>query len=305
MRAHTILITGATAGLGRYTTFLLARQGHRVIATGRNESALASLRDEASSATIETVLLDITSMSSIAKAYTEIERLTEGRGVDVLINNAGYPQAGPLSEIDDSDLRAQFDTNVFGLMAVTRAFLPAMRTRGLGRIINVSSVAGRITTPFLGAYHASKYAVEALSDALRLELAAFGIDVILIEPGAIRTEFSDRAMSLAEKYRTSTSPYAVLFEDVERIRRFFNTGIVGAEVVSRTIMRAVEADRPHARYVVPASAHLVLLLFAILPTQFMDSLLRRLTGLTARNLRCASRKNPKEGVEFAEDNSGS
>ena len=285
VQAYTILITGATAGLGRHTTLLLAGYGHRVIATGRNETALASLRNEASTTTIETLLLDVDSMSSITEAHSEVNRLTEGRGVDVLINNAGYSQAGPISEIDDADLRAQFDTNVFGLMAVTRAFLPAMRARGSGRIINVSSVAGRITTPLLGAYHASKYAVEALSNALRLELAAFGIEVVLIEPGAIRTEFSDRAMSQVEKYRAPTSPYAVLFEDVERIRRIFSTGVIGPEVVSRTIVRAIEAERPHARYVVPTSARLVLLPFAILPTRFMDSLLRRITGLTARNLR--------------------
>jgi short-subunit dehydrogenase len=107
----------------------------------------------------------------------------------------------------------------------------------------VSSIAGRITTPLIGAYHASKYAVEALSNALRLELAPFGINVILIEPGAIRTEFSDRAMSQVEKYRTSTSPYATIFEDVERIRRFFDIGAIGIEVVSRAIVRAVEAER--------------------------------------------------------------
>jgi len=292
VQVYTILITGATAGLGHHTALLLAVRGHRVIASGRNEATLALLRNETPTAKIETITLDVTSLSSIAEACTEVDRLTEGRGIDVLINNAGYSQAGPISEIDDADLRAQFDTNVFGLMAVTRAFLPAMRARGTGRIMNVSSIAGRITTPLLGAYHASKYAVEALSNALRLELAAFGINVILIEPGAIRTEFSDRAMSQAEKYRTSTSPYAVLFEDVERIRRFFNTGAIGAEVVSRAIVRAVEAERPHARYVVPTSAYLILLSFAIIPTRFTDSLLLRMTGLTAHNLRDRPYKSP-------------
>lgn len=300
MQVYTILITGATAGLGRHTARLLAVRGHRVIASGRNEAALAPLRNETPTAKIETVPLDVTSLSSIAEACTEVDRLTEGRGIDVLINNAGYSQAGPISEIDDADLRAQFDTNVFGLMAVTRAFLPAMRARGTGRIINMSSIAGRITTPLLGAYHASKYAVEALSNALRLELAAFGVDVILIEPGAIRTEFSDRAVSQAEKYRTSTSPYAVLFEDVERIRRFFNTGAIGAEVVARAIMRAVEAERPRVRYVVPTSARLVLLPFAILPTRFMDALLCNMTGLTARNLRPRPRKSTQEGEASAD-----
>lgn len=285
MQAYTVLITGATAGLGRHTALTLAGRGHRVIATGRNMTALASLGNETSTAKIETVLLDVASANSVAEAYAEVDHLTKGRGVEVLINNAGYSQAGPISEIDDADLRAQFDTNVFGLMAVTRAFLPSMRARGIGRIINVSSIAGRITTPLIGAYHASKYAVEALSNALRLELAPFGINVILIEPGAIRTEFSDRAMSQIEKYRTSTSPYATIFEDAERIRRFFDTGAIGVEVVSRAIVRAVEAKRPRSRYVVPTSAYLILLPLALMPTRFTDFLLRSMTGLTARNLR--------------------
>lgn len=284
MRRSTILITGATAGLGRHTAILLAERGHRVIASGRNEAALAALRNESSTALIETVLLDVTSASSIAEAQAEVNRLTEGGGIDVLINNAGYSQAGPISEIDDSDLRAQFDTNVFGLMAVTRAFLPTMRDRGFGRIINVSSIAGRITTPLIGAYHASKYAVEALSDALRLELAAFGIDVILVEPGTIRTQFSDRAMSYGEKYRISASPYAVLFEDIERIRRFFNTGAIGVEVASRALVHAVEDQRPRVRYLVPTTAYLLLLPFAFVPTRLMDLFLRRMIGLTAHNL---------------------
>ena len=292
MQAYTDLITGATAGLGRHTALKLAGCGHRVIATGRNMTALALLGNETSSAKIEAVLLDVASASSVADSYAEVYNLTQDRGVEVLINNAGYSQAGPISEIDDADLRAQFNTNVFGLMAVTRAFLPPMRACSIGRIINVSSIAGRITTPLIGAYHASKYAVEALSNALRLELAPFGINVILIEPGAIRTEFSDSAMRQVEKYRTSTSPYTTIFVDVERIRRFFDTGSIGVEVVSRAIVHTVESKRPHSRYVVPASAHLVLLPFAILPTRLMDSLLRRMTGLAVRNLQRTSRRSP-------------
>lgn len=291
MQTHTILITGATAGLGRLTSLILASHGHRVIATGRNEAAFTALRNEALTAKIETVQLDVTSESSIAEACAEVDRLTENRGIDVLINNAGYSLAGPISEIDDADLRAQFDTNVFGLMAVTRVFLPKMRERGLGRIINVSSVAGRITTPLLGAYHASKYAVEALSNALRLELAPFGIDVILIEPGPIRTELPDRTMSQVEKYHTAASAYTVLFEEREEIRKFFTTGSVETEVVTRAIVCAVEAKRPRTRYVVPRAAYLVILPLTLMPTRLTDFLLRNLTGLTARNLRRTPHKS--------------
>ena len=140
-----------------------------------------------------------------------VDQLTEGRGIDVLINNAAIAQGGPISEIDDADLQAQFETNVFGLMRVTRAFLPAMCARGRGRIINVSSTAGRVTVPLSGAYCASKYAVESLSDALRLELAPFGIEVVLVEPGPIRTDFAAHTMDAASKYAVATSPYAPLF----------------------------------------------------------------------------------------------
>jgi short-subunit dehydrogenase len=147
--------------------------------------------------------LDVTSATSLAVAT--LERRTKGYGIDVLVNNAGYGLVGPLETIDDADLRAQFDTNVFGLMAVTRAFLPAMRDRRAGRIINVSSVGGRMTFPLMGAYHASKYALEALSDALRLELLPMGVHVSLIEPGPIRTEFNDRAMEWAGKYNPPPS----------------------------------------------------------------------------------------------------
>src|SRR5262249_61673087 len=129
----------------------------------------------------------VTDAASIAAAVAEVDRLTDGHGVDVLVNNAGFAAVCPLSEMSDADLRAQFETNVFGLMAVTRAFLPKMRARGSGRIVNVSSSGGRGTFPLMGAYHAPKYAVEALSHALRPELRALGMQGSVIRPGPIRT----------------------------------------------------------------------------------------------------------------------
>src|SRR5690349_19373839 len=162
----TILITGATSGIGRHAALALSRAGHRVLAGGRRADALAELVRESGGA-IAPVVLDVDDPGSIAAAVDEVDRLTAGAGVDVLINNAGYATVGALIELSDAALRAQFTTNVFGLMAVTRAFVPAMVARGRGRVINISSVSGRIPAPVLGAYHASKYAVEALSDALR------------------------------------------------------------------------------------------------------------------------------------------
>src|SRR3954468_21029938 len=183
--SKTVLITGATAGIGRTTALHLARLGHHVIASGRKPTELARLAAEARglAGTLDVPPLDVTQASSIAAAVVEVTRLTGERGLDALINNAGFGVLGPTSEISDAEMRRQYDTNVFGLMNVTRAFLPRMRERGAGRIITVSSIGARITLPYFGVYNSTKYAVESLSDALRFELRAFGIDVVLIEPG--------------------------------------------------------------------------------------------------------------------------
>jgi len=151
MPAKTVLITGAGVGIGRDAVLELARRGHHVIATGRNLAALEKLKTWSSDVRIDCVLLDVTNSDSIASAVAEVDRLTDHRGIDVLVNNAGYMTPSPLAELSDADLRAQFDTNVFGLMAVTRAFLPRMFERGAGRILNVSSVSGRIPAPLVGA----------------------------------------------------------------------------------------------------------------------------------------------------------
>src|SRR5688572_9361755 len=140
-----ILITGATAGIGRTTALYLAKEGHHVIATGRKQAQLTSLKTEAHEGKLDTLTLDVTSAESIAAAVSAVDALTGGRGIDVLVNNAGFGVLGPTSEISDAEMRRQYDTNVFGLMNVTRAFLPKMRDRRSGRIINVSSVGGRIT----------------------------------------------------------------------------------------------------------------------------------------------------------------
>ncbi|MCB0905450.1 MAG: SDR family NAD(P)-dependent oxidoreductase, partial [Actinobacteria bacterium] len=176
-KPQIVLLTGATAGIGRTTALYLAGQGHHVIATGRRVAQLEALRAEAVAkqlpGKLDVTPLDVTSLESIDRAVVEVNRLTAGYGVDVLINNAGFGLLGPMSEIGDAELRRQFDTNVFGLMAVTRAFLPAMQARRAGKLINVSSVGGRITLPYFGAYNGTKYAVESFSDALRYELRPF------------------------------------------------------------------------------------------------------------------------------------
>ncbi len=243
--AQTILITGATSGIGRHTALALAKAGHRVFATGRRISALASLRREAAGTRLETLELDVTSAESIASAKSEVDRRTGGYGVDALINNAGYGAMGPLEEISDEVLRAQYDTNVFGLMAVIRSFLPQMRERGFGRIVNISSIGGLVPSPMMGAYSSTKYAVEALSDALRIELRPFGIQVSIIEPGAIATEFNGLAVSSLPS--GEKSPYQGAIEHSHAVFAQFARASVGAEHVTRAIFSALFSKSPSAR----------------------------------------------------------
>jgi NAD(P)-dependent dehydrogenase (short-subunit alcohol dehydrogenase family) len=279
----TILITGATAGIGRHAALHFAKLGHHVIATGRGAAALAELSKSAVGK-LDTVRLDVTDAASIAAAVVDVDRLTGDHGVDVLINNAGYGLAAPLEEVSETDLRAQFETNVFGLMAVTRAFLPRMRARGAGRIINVSSVGGRVTFPMFGAYHASKYAVEALSDAFRLELAPFGIQVSLIEPGPIRSEFNARSMAIIDRYKSDSSPYAGVYARANEISAQADKMAAGPEATSKAMERAITSRRPYARYVVPFTSRLTLWFLSSLPTGLRDWVMRAFVGHTKKSV---------------------
>jgi short-subunit dehydrogenase len=293
--APTVLITGATSGIGRHAALHLARRGLRVFASGRKPAALAALAKEAAGTGLETVTLDVTDPASIAAARADIDARTDGRGVDVLVNNAGYGIAAPTVDITDEDLRAQYETNVFGLMAVTRAFAPQMRERGAGKIINVSSIGGKITFPFFGAYNSTKYAVESLSDALRIELAPFGVRVVLIEPGVIRTGFADTSMELLSPYRTPDSPYAAAMDRADEIRAMSDRQAVGPEVISRAIERAIRARRPRARYMAPLRGKLTVWMLRALPTRLVDHLMGRLTGLTRKRLGATRAADRLEG----------
>ncbi|HET9007844.1 MAG TPA: SDR family oxidoreductase, partial [Actinomycetes bacterium] len=204
---QSILITGASSGIGREAAMRLVRAGHLVLAGGRRPDALAGLA-RAAGGRLEPVVLDVTDPASVEAARELVERRTGGRGLDVLVNNAGYALPGPLEALADADLRRLFDTNVFGLLAVTRAFVPAMRERGAGRVVNVGSIMGRVAMPLLGAYNASKHAVAAATAALRMELAPFGVTVVLVEPGAVRTALAARALAALAPYRVPGSPYA-------------------------------------------------------------------------------------------------
>jgi short-subunit dehydrogenase len=271
-----ILVTGASSGIGRDSALALAAAGHHVIAAARRLPALEQIR----STSITPLHLDLDDPASIAKAVAEIDRLTEGHGLDVLVNNAGYATAGALAELSDAALRAQFETNVFGLMALTRALLPPMIARGRGRVINVSSVSGRIPAPVLGAYHASKYALEALSDALRMELAAFGVQVVVVEPGTTKSEFASRALAEAAKARGPGSRYTAVYDRAAKMEAAFDRFSATTKPVVRAIVHAISVRRPRARYVAPKRFTLLIAFVRMLPTSWADAAMRRAFGLT-------------------------
>jgi short-subunit dehydrogenase len=282
-KGSTILITGATSGIGRHAALYLARRGHRVFAGGRRVDSLNELARNAGNCRLETIMLDVTQADSISAAKDEVEKATDGYGLDALVNNAGYGEFGPIEMISESRLRKQFDTNVFGLLAVIRAFAPAMRARGSGRIVNVGSVGGGVTFPVLGAYHATKYAVEALSDALRNEMKYFSVDVILVEPGPIRTDLFDAAMQCAaEEYCRQDAPYQGPVRDLNRPRRLIKLLSCGPECVSRAIERALCDKRPKARYYVPLASTTFLRLLGFLPQSLRDSITRKIMGISCR-----------------------
>ncbi|MEO8876136.1 MAG: SDR family oxidoreductase [Polyangiaceae bacterium] len=277
-----VLVTGASAGIGRDAALQLAKLGWEVFAAARRTAALETLKEEAGSL-LHPLALDVNDAASITSCAAKIGELTSGYGIDALVNNAGIAMIGPLSDISDADMRAQFETNVFGLMAVTRAFLPGMMKRRSGRIVNVSSSGGLISLPFVGVYHATKFAVEALSDTLRWELAPFGIHVSVIEPGPIKTEFGDKLVATADRV-TSSSPYAPIFANVDRIKAFAEGQMLGPEVVTRDIVHALTSRWPRARYLEPRILWILIKLYQMTPTWLSDWVFTRVTGLTAKKL---------------------
>jgi len=263
-----VLVTGASSGIGRAAATEFARHGHLVFAAARREEVLADLA--ATAPNIQAIGLDVTDEGSVRRAWAKIEASTGGAGVDVLVNNAGFALPGPVELLAGADVQRQFATNVFGLLTVTRTALPAMRARKSGRIINVSSLVGRTTFPGMGVYGATKYAVEALSDALRQEVAGFGIKVVIIEPGFVATNIGEAADANARAGQEIPQAYADI---VARGSRYLAAQIakgIAAEQVAATIVRAAEQPNPRLRYVVPASARPLIALLTSLPGKLSD-----------------------------------
>lgn len=278
----TVLVTGGTDGLGRATAILLASEGYRVFAAGRNPQKRAALEQlaEEHKLRLETLDLDVASDESGERAVSEIER--RAGGVDVLVNNAGIAIAGVMEEVSLDDLRKQFETNVFGAVRMAKQVLPGMRDRRRGRIVNMSSIAGRVSNPLMGPYSGSKHALEAISDAMRLELASFGIRVVIIEPGIIPTNINRTGAELSSRYigNAAASPYAlVYFGFLKKWRERVSAAKATPEDCARVVLDAIRAESPRARYRVTRDAKLTLALRWLLSDRQMDRLTLRMLGL--------------------------
>jgi NAD(P)-dependent dehydrogenase (short-subunit alcohol dehydrogenase family) len=267
-----VLITGCSSGIGRASALRLARRRDlTVYATTRRTETLAEL----AAAGCRVLPLDVTDEQSMAAAVRAVEA---GSGsVGVLVNNAGYGEYGTVEETSLDRVRDQFETNVFGLARLIQLVLPGMRAAKGGRIINVSSMGGRFAFPTGAYYHASKYAVEAISDALRFEVAPFGIAVSVIEPGLIRTGFEEMARHTLSRSEVPTGPYARLTTSArDATTRNYRSRLIAAEpdAVARVIERAATARRPRARYVITAAARAMIHTRRLLGARAFDAFLR-------------------------------
>ena len=255
--SKAVLITGCSSGIGRATAERLAGSGWTVYATARRTDSLSDL----AAAGCTTLALDVTDDASMRAAVAGIE--AEHGAVGVLVNNAGYGEYGPVEEVGAEQARRQFDTNVFGPARLAQLVLPGMRRQGWGRIVNLSSMGGRLTFPGGGWYHASKYALESLSDALRFETRPFGVRVVVVEPGFIRTSFGDTAGTTGGESTAPDSPYAPLMAAVDTSLHDAYEGNLarlggGPEKVAAVIERAIGARNPRPRYKVTPSARVLI-----------------------------------------------
>lgn len=274
MTVKTILITGCSSGIGAYCARALAAQGWHVFATARDPGDLSRLQ----SAGFEALYLDYTEPASILAAFEAVLART-GTGPDALFHNGAYAQPGALEDVPSSALRAQFQANVFGWHELTRLIVPHMRARGTGRIVFCSSVLGLVALPYRGAYTASKFAVEALSDTLRLELAGSGVHVSTIQPGPIESRFNEHALdAFTRNIDWQKSVHRAAYEarlaqmEGNRPSRFRR----GPEAVFDKLLHALESKRPRPHYRVTTATGIAALCRRLLPRRAIDALARRI-----------------------------
>ena len=267
-----IFITGCSTGIGLAAALVLSQRGHRVIASCRKKEDLKKV----TALGCEAILMDVNDSHSIIEGFKAVLSKTQGR-IDVLLNNAGFGQAGALEDISREVLRQQFETNVFGLMELTSLAIPIMRQQGHGRIINMSSVLGLISLPFRGAYNASKYAVEGLCDTLRLELKPSGIDVICIEPGPIESQFRENVIAVSlKKVNMDQSHFQAQYQHMLghfRSQKTNSPFTKQPEAVIKKLIHAIESPKPKAKYPVTFPTYFFIVMKRMLSTPMLDRLL--------------------------------
>ena len=271
-----VLITGASAGIGLATAFYLAERGYRVIGTSRAIRRLDGLQEEASrrGLPITGVEVDINTDAGVDDVLPGLIR--EHGGIDVLVNNAGYGLWGPAGSLSVEELRAQFETNFFAAFRLIKAVLPGMIERGRGAIINISSVEGRLGTPLSGGYAASKFALEGLSESMRVDLWPFGVRVALVEPGLFRTDFQANQV-IAEEAGSADLPYYPYVERYRARRKRYDFLAGDPVKVARVIHKIVRSRRPRFRYPIGPEARLGMLAARLLPERLFQALLSRAT----------------------------
>jgi NAD(P)-dependent dehydrogenase (short-subunit alcohol dehydrogenase family) len=270
-----VLITGCSSGIGLATAEALKSRGWRVFATARKAEDVVRLSAEG----FESLQLDICDPASMERALATLFTLTGGR-LDALVNNAGIAIPGAVEDLSRDNLQRQFDTNLFGVIELTRRVLPVMRRQGRGRVVMISSILGKVAAPWRGAYNASKYALEGITDTLRLELRDSGVRVSLVNPGPVKSRFRDNSLKNFDAHvdaSTSmhTGKYARLKAETGA-RKDDQPFTVGPEAVAAKVAHALESRRPKARYYVTLPAYLLAAARCLLPTVWLDAVLARI-----------------------------
>jgi short-subunit dehydrogenase len=264
--AKTVLVTGASAGIGKATAILLAQNGYKVYGAARRTEKMEDLISYG----IKPIALDVTKEESITACVEQIFK--EVGSIDILVNNAGFGSYGAIEDVTMQDAKYQLEVNVFGAMRLTQLVLPQMRQNKYGKIVNLSSVGGKIASPLGGWYHASKFAIEALSDAMRLEVKDFGIDVIVIQPGGTKSEWGDIAVESLMRVSGKTA-YAGLVTAFEKSFKKLAGNVPEPIVIAELIKKGIEAKNPKTRYAGGYMAKPMLFLRSILSDKRFDSII--------------------------------
>ncbi len=277
-KIKSVVVTGASTGIGKACALYLDKLGWRVFAGVRKPTDADALEQQSSSR-LTPIFVDVTRQDSVKIAAENVSRVLGDNGLAGLVNNAGIALGGPLEFLPIDKMKQQLDINVIGQLAVTQAFLPLLR-QGQGRIVNMSSISGRVATPFLGPYAASKFALESLTDSLRGELLPWGIDVVSVQPGAIATPIWDKSLAAGRNTRDKLPPdgeklYGQVMDGMLNSIDQTGKGGIPADEVAKVVHKALIATRPKTRYLVGRDAKIGALLAKILPDRWRDWALRR------------------------------